>query len=198
MAYNVICDHSGRALALMPGAYGTINDKTSFRSDEAVETVKTGNLFKNFRYQVYRPDGTSFFTSGAYLIVDGGYLRWNCLQCGLKHSRDENYVLWRRRIESVWKDIEYYFGCMKKQRFKVLRTPNLLTQKVQIDNMMFSIVAIQNTLLDYTKASEKMRSWSVQFKWQNCDPKNQESPEALLQRLHLADQEDKEEEDDQR
>ena len=91
LAYNVICDHSGRALALMPGAYGTINDKTIVRSDEAVETVKTGDLFKSFRYQVYRPDGTSFFITGAYLIVDGGYLRWSCLQCGLKRSSDENY-----------------------------------------------------------------------------------------------------------
>ena len=49
LAYNVICDHLGRALALMPAAYGTINDKTIVRSDEAVEKVKTGDLFKRFR-----------------------------------------------------------------------------------------------------------------------------------------------------
>ena len=46
LAYNVICDHSGRALALMPGAYGTNNDKTIVRSDETMEKVKTGDLFK--------------------------------------------------------------------------------------------------------------------------------------------------------
>lgn len=197
LAYNVICDHSGRALALMPGAYGTINDKTIVKSDEAVEEVKTGDLFKKFRYQVYRPDGTSFFTTGAYLIVDGGYLRWKCLQCGLKHSSDEDYVLWRRRMESVRKDIECYFGRLK-QRFKALRTPNLLKDKVKIDNMMFSIVAVQNMILEYTIAAEEMRSWSVQFKWQSCDLQNQESPETLLQHLHTADQEDEQEEDDHR
>ena len=49
LTYNVICDHLGRALALMPAAYGTINDKTIVRSDEAVEKVKTGDLFKRFR-----------------------------------------------------------------------------------------------------------------------------------------------------
>ncbi len=75
LAHNVICDHAGRALVLMPGAYGTINDKTIVKSDEAVETVKNGDLFRDFQYQVYRPDGTSLFTKGAYLIVDGGYLR---------------------------------------------------------------------------------------------------------------------------
>ena len=155
LAYNVICDHSGRALALMPAAYGTINDKTIVKSDEAVEKVKNDKLFREFQYQVYRPDGSSFFTKGAYLIVDGGYLRWKCLQCGLKHSSDEDYVLWRRKMESVRKDIECYFGRLK-QRFKVLRMPNLLTDKVKIDNMMFSIVAIQNMLLDYTIAAEEM------------------------------------------
>ena len=194
---NDICDHSGRALALMPGAYGTINDKTIVRSDEAVETVKTGNLFKNFRYQIHRPDGTSFFTKGVYLIVNGGYLRWKCLQCGLKYWNDENYVMWRRRMKSVRKDIECYFGRLK-QRFKVLWTPNLLTDKVKIDNMVFSIVAIQNMLLDYTIASEEMRSWSVQYKWKICDSQNQEIPEELLKSLHLADKEEQQEEEDKR
>ena len=98
-------------------------------------------------------------------------------------------------MESVCKDIECYFGRLK-QRFKVLRTPNLLKDKLKIDNMMFSIVAIQNMLLDYKVATEEMRSWSVQFKWQICDPQNQESPETLLQHLRTADKEDEEEEDD--
>ena len=173
----------------MPGAYCKINDKTIVRSVEAVEKVKTDDLFKKFRYQIYRPDATTFFTTGAYLIVDGGYLRWKCLQCGLKHSSDEDYVLWRQKMESVRKDIECYFGRLK-QRFKVLRTPNLLRDKLKIDNMMFSIVAIQNMLLDYKVATEEMRSWSVQFKWQICDPQNQESPETLLQHLRTAEKED--------
>ena len=43
-----------------------------------------------------------------------------------------------------------------------------------------------------------MRSWSVQFKWQICDPQNQESPETLSQHLRTADQEDEQEEDDNR
>ena len=58
-------------------------------------------------------------------------------------------------MESVRKDIECYFGRLK-QRFKVLRTPNLLKDKVKINNMMFSIVAVQNMLLDYTIAAEEI------------------------------------------
>ena len=37
LAHNVICDHRGRAIAIMPGAYGTMIDKTIVKSDEAVE-----------------------------------------------------------------------------------------------------------------------------------------------------------------
>ena len=197
LGYNVICDHTGRALALMPGAYGTINDKTIVKSDEAVEKVRSDELFTEFQYQVYREDGSSYFSKGAYLIVDGGYLKWKCLQCGLKHSSEEDYVLWRRKMESVRKDIECYFGRLK-QRFKVLRIPNLLTDKNQIDNMMFTIVAIQNMLLDYTLVAEEIRSWSVQLKWQYCDPQGDQSHEVLAENLRLADQEDFEEEQDSR
>ena len=63
-------------------------------------------------------------------------------------------MLWRRMLESVWKDIECYFGRLK-QRYKVIRAPNLLKDKMKIDNMMFSIVAVQNMLLDYTIAAEE-------------------------------------------
>ena len=45
LAYHIICNHTGRELVLMPGAYGTVNDKTIVRSDEAVEKVKKGDLF---------------------------------------------------------------------------------------------------------------------------------------------------------
>ena len=63
-------------------------------------------------------------------------------------------------MELVRKDIECYFGRLK-QRFRMLRVPNLLTDKEKIDNMMFSIVSIQNMVHDYVIAADEMRSWSV-------------------------------------
>ena len=78
---------------------------------------------------------------------------------------DEDYVIWRRRIESVRKDIECFFGRLK-QRFKMLRCPTRFSKKKDIDNMMFAIVAIQNMITDYKIAGDEMRSWTVQLKWQ--------------------------------
>ena len=50
-------------------------------------------------------------------------------------------------MESVRKDIECYFGRLK-QRFKMLRIPSHMRTKKKIDDIMFTIVAIQNMLLD--------------------------------------------------
>ena len=49
LGYNIICDHAGRALALMPCVYGTIHGKTIVKSDEAVEKVKSDELFTKFQ-----------------------------------------------------------------------------------------------------------------------------------------------------
>ena len=195
LGYNIICDHQGRALAVMPGAYGTINDKTMVKSDEVVEKVKTEPLFTEYMYHLRKPNNALFATKGAYLIVDGGYLRWKCLQCGLNSSSDENYVEWRRKMESVQKDIECYFGRLK-QRFKVLKTPIMIRNKERIDNMMFALVAIQNMILDYSIAAEEITSWEVQLNWQKISEKNEQSYEEIMKSLELAEKEDLSEEND--
>ena len=44
--------------------------------------------------------------AGLWLIVDGGYHRWRCLQCPVKLCRaDDELALWSRWIESVRKDV---------------------------------------------------------------------------------------------
>ena len=77
IGYNMICNHLGRALALMPGAYGSINDQTIEKFDEADEDVKTTNkLFTECVYDMRNEQGTRHLERGVYIIFDGGYLRW--------------------------------------------------------------------------------------------------------------------------
>jgi len=101
------------------------------------------------------------------------------------------------KMESVRKDIKCYFGRLK-QRFKILRIPNLMKTKQKIDDMMFTIVAIQNMLLDYTIAAEYHTLWQVQLRWQkaNFNDHGHESLEELLQNLALAEEHDVQEETD--
>jgi hypothetical protein len=100
-------------------------------------------------------------------------------------------------MESVQKDIECYFGRLKQQ-FKILKTPILLHKK-KIDDMIFTIVAIQNIILDYMTAADFHASWMVQLNWQQVDMENHDSHKLrldLLEKLVVAKEEDINEEDD--
>ena len=69
----------------------------------------------------------------------------------------------------------------------------------KIDNMMFTLVAIQNMLLDYSIANEEMTSWGIQLKWQKIDfTEGTYSLDELLNNLALAEHEDIQEETDSR
>ena len=79
LGYNMICDHRGGALALMPGAYGLVNYKTMVKYDDAVKMVKTKKLFAEYSYGVYNEVGTHSIEKGIVIIVDGGYLKGEVL-----------------------------------------------------------------------------------------------------------------------
>ena len=64
--------------------------------------------------------------------------------------------------------------------------------------MMFTIVAIQNMLLDYTSTSQLHTSWTVQLDWQKVDMNDHNgntSLAKLLDKLAVAEKEDVDEED---
>ena len=65
LGYNVICYHRGRAIAIMPGAYGTMNDKTIVKSDEAVAKIRTDPLFTDYHYETRDKAGMRSLSRGA-------------------------------------------------------------------------------------------------------------------------------------
>ena len=71
-------------------------------------------------------------------------------------------------MESVRKDIECYFGRLK-QRFRVLKVPNNFRKKVNIDDMMFTLVDIQNMILEWKVATNEYQSWELQANWPNIN-----------------------------
>ena len=97
------------------------------------------------------------------------YLKWEVLQCGLKTSGEPGYGEWRTRMDSVRKDIECYFDRLK-QSFMVLKVPNNFRKKVNIADMMFTLVAIQNMILECKVATNEYHSWELQENWQNVNP----------------------------
>ena len=100
-------------------------------------------------------------------------------------------------MESVRKDIEFYFGRLK-QSFRVLKVPNSFRKKVIVDDMMFTLVAIQNKILEWKVATNEYQSWELQANWTNINPAA--VPEMnwieLGHALDLAEEEDVTEEED--
>lgn len=60
-----------------------------------------------------RSNGEEYEEEGAWLLVDGGYHKWRCLQCPLKHSALAQEKLWSEWAETVRKDVECVFGVLK-------------------------------------------------------------------------------------
>ena len=74
-------------------AYGTsINDQTIVKYDQAVKMVKAEKLFTEYMYEVRNELGERSMDKGIYIIIDGGYLKWEVLQCGLKHLSEPGTV----------------------------------------------------------------------------------------------------------
>ena len=168
VAYNVMCDHSGRVLCVLPGAYGATNDKTIVQFDNFVDDVRTGPFFTGFGFEVRNgpDDGDREMVHGLWIIVDGGYHKWRALQAASQVDNHPSYVAFRKTMESVRKDIEDVFGRLKN-RFRVLKTPMTFHSKEKIDNVMFTCVALHNMLLEWDCAFGKLMSWEVEAGWGN-------------------------------
>ena len=89
------------------------------------------------------------------------------------------------------KTIECYVG-RPQQRFKVLKIPKSFRKKHQIINMMFTLVALQNMILNFDVGMREYKSWTVQLKWQqaNISRTTEETIDEVFQSLEDTEEED--------
>ena len=153
LAYNVTGNHDGSIIFCTAGTYGACNDKTLVRYDNFINEIRTNKWYKNIEYDLRISETVSVKEKGVYCIVDGGYHRWASTMSASRLLVEENFVLWRKRMESVRKDIEDIFGVLKG-RFRVLKLPILLHKKEQIDNMVFTCIGLHNMLHVWDKRDE--------------------------------------------
>lgn len=147
LAYQVIVDHLGRALSCTAGFYGSFNDKTIVKFDGAITKLRQGS-HKRVTYKLKGRNGKEFTRRGVWVMVDGGYIKWEVTMAACGINPDPRFVAWRKKIESVRKDVECFFGRLKK-RFRILKLPIQLHKKLAIDNVFFACVTIQNMLHEW-------------------------------------------------
>jgi hypothetical protein len=154
-----------------------MNDKTIVQFDSFVNNLRSEELFTKFKFQTKQIDLTEdgshelkeYEHSGAYLICDGGYHRWRCLQAPIAHAYVYSEVRWSKWLESVRKDVECTFGIMKK-RFSLLKYGYRFNKKSQCDNVFKVCCILHNMLLHEDHLDDK---------WDNDDENDEMDEEEL-------------------
>ncbi len=104
------------------GGLGQSNDQLMVRLDTYISGICDGTVLDdvNFKLLACDMDGKvkKLHFSGAYLIVDNGYLNWSCTvpPFGVTNNVDE--IRWSKWLESMRKDVECTFGILKSSILK--------------------------------------------------------------------------------
>jgi Plant transposon protein len=77
-AFEITVNHRRRILSTTQGFPGRWNDKTIVRFDGFINRIHRGQLYNNVKYDLYNANGIKKPMRGAWILVDGGYLRWSC------------------------------------------------------------------------------------------------------------------------
>jgi hypothetical protein len=154
-SFNVTVDHRKFVQHVASSKPGAMNDKSTVRYDPHVIAVRRGQ-YKDFRFKARGKTIT-----GGWLMSDGGYHRWRCLQCPRPHDSRPHVRTWSKALESVRKDVECTFGVMKG-RFRILKLPFEFQSAQHIDYVFYTCAYLHNRILRYQSFGEV---WQDDVDW---------------------------------
>jgi hypothetical protein len=148
VSFNVVSTPSTRICSVTDAYVGGMNDKSKVKMHDEVLNLHQGLTFRGLVWQMRAEHGIVIERRGAYVICDGGYLRWNCTMFPVKY--DAQLAEWSCWLESVRKDVERTFGILK-QRFRMLKH-GLAVQSLEGSAEIFkTCCALHNMILDYNE-----------------------------------------------
>jgi hypothetical protein len=123
--YNITVNHRRQILATTTGHPALWNDKTLVLFDNFVVSLHEGCHLDDVTFEMYESDRNGNIQkvkySGAWLIVDNGYLNWSVTVPPLKASTSCPKIRFSQCLVSMRKDVECTFGILKG-RFQILKT----------------------------------------------------------------------------
>ena len=152
VAYEVTVRHDRWIMAASRGFAGSWNDKTIVHYDTFVNRFKTGELYGDVEFEVRVSASETKKIRGLYLICDGGYHHWRCMQCPFTEARTADEKAWSQQLMSLRKDVECVFGILK-QRFRILKLPQLWMADAEggsakLDSVFQPCCVLHNMLLN--------------------------------------------------
>ncbi len=91
--------------------------------------------------------------SGAYLIVDNGYLNWSCTVPPFVVTNNVDEIRGSKWVESMRKDVECTFGILKG-RWRILMAGVCIHGVDSVDYIWLTCCALHNWLLDIDGMNE--------------------------------------------
>lgn len=82
--------------------------------------------------------------------------QWRCMQCPMKFTESPEQLDWSKHVESVRKDVECFFGRLKR-RFGFLRSSVEYQSKSVIDNAFYSCCILHNMLHEF----DRLGDWHI-------------------------------------
>ena len=144
-AFEVVVDHTSRVLYVCPGMPGTYNDKTIVKYDDFVNGLRTTPLFRDYKWSCYDSNGQVCEQRGVYCIVDGGYLQQPHMMSAFHVTSNADQIEWSRMLGSLRKDVECFFGRLKK-RFTIFHDGVRVHDIERLDDIFFFCSALHNWL----------------------------------------------------
>ena len=173
LLFNVVVDHSKRVLFVQDPVYATINDKISVKYNDLVNSLIAGEILPNITYKIRTGDEENDFIllSTCYLIADGGYINIAQIISGFG-SCETNRVKYKFTdwVASVRKDVECFFGILKK-RFRWFKVPSLLRNIEDIRDVFKTACIIHNMILSYDGLD---KLWENDANWKPLDTISEE------------------------
>jgi hypothetical protein len=163
--YNMTVNHRRRILSSTSGHPGRWNDKTLVQYDTLSTDLRDGRKYSDVEFELLQRDPLTdeikaVRYTGAWLIVDNGYLSWPTLIPPITNPTTWQEFRFSKWIESIRKDVECTFGILKC-RFAVLKRGISLHGIEATDKIWLTCCALHNFLLDEDGLDES---------WDGIDP----------------------------
>ena len=119
-----------------------MNDITIVKFYKAISSMRRGK-YKSYTSEIFNSDGDLITLTDVHLINDNGYIKIACMMNPMKFPTTEEERRWSEMMESLRKDIECFFGELKKM-FAIIKYGSRFPNMDTMDDIFLTCVTVYN------------------------------------------------------
>ena len=162
------------SVVITPGYKGSCNDVQICQNDPICLAVLSGAL-EDIEYNLYNEFGELYKCKGGYILVDGGFVNSIVFIEPDKFRINRDAVLYSEWLKSVRKDVECFFGILKK-RWTWFRNGICYHSPATLESAFKTVCALNNMILFFDKGSGQIHEEWETVDWGTLNP---DAPDAV-------------------